>query len=46
MDIENVRKVYQLSTSAEIDATLSLENVALSEEDVVRRFESALGPRR
>lgn len=42
MDVENIKKVYQLSTSAEIDTTLVLENLALSEAEIVPLFESAL----
>lgn len=42
MDVENIKKVYQLSTSAEIDTTLVLENLALSEAEIVALFESAL----
>jgi hypothetical protein len=42
MDVEDIKKVYQLSTAAENDADLVLENAALAEEDIMRHFESAL----
>lgn len=42
MDAENIKKVYQLSTSADINAALVLENLALTEAEVVHLFKSAL----
>ena len=45
MDVENIRTVYQLSTSAEINATLVLENSVLSEAQIVRLLESSLSLR-
>lgn len=42
MDAENIKKVYRLSTSAEINAALVLENSALSEGEIVHLFERAL----
>lgn len=44
MDVESIKKVYQLSTSADIPAALVLENLALSEAEIVHLFESALCP--
>lgn len=45
MDIENIEKVYQLSTSAEIPAALVLENAALSDAEIVDVFARALALR-
>lgn len=42
MDLENIKRVYQLSTSAKIDSALVLENLALSEAEIVPLLESAL----
>jgi dephospho-CoA kinase len=45
MDSENITKVYQLSTSAAVNAALMLENSTLSEEEVVRLVGGALSGR-
>jgi shikimate kinase len=42
MDMQSIRKVHALSVSALVDPAFTLENTALSEEEVVSRFASAL----
>jgi shikimate kinase len=42
MDAESIRKVYALSTSAALEPELTLENVALSEAEIVAKFQSVL----
>lgn len=42
MDVEGIKKVYHLSASAEVNPTLVIENLALSEAEIVSVFESRI----
>jgi shikimate kinase len=42
MDVESIRKVYALSETTELRPDLTLENVQLSEADIVSLFKSPL----
>jgi shikimate kinase len=42
MDVESIRKVYALTETAELRPDLTLENVQLSEADIVSLFKSPL----
>lgn len=46
MDVEMVRKVHALSTAAPLQPDLTLDNIALGEDDIVSAFASALTPHR
>jgi len=45
MDVETVKRVYRLSTAANVHSALILDNTALSEAEIVALFENALTPR-
>lgn len=44
MDAESVRKVHALSVAATLQPGLTLDNAALSEDEIVSRFRNALTP--
>lgn len=41
MDIDSIRKVYALSVDAAVEPALTIENVVLSESEIVAMFERA-----